>query len=97
MKTVVPSQIAIDLHGLIWGDITHIFTDVPMSNEIAEGLSNSIWNRIKKILKEHNKEIKEDAITEIMKQLTKYLKDGDIDFMSINLEGIEQRLREALK
>ena len=77
MKTVVPSQIAIDLHGLIWGDITDIFTDVPMSNEIAEGLSNSIWNRIKTILKKHDNEIK-DLIDEMIKEAKK-----DMDSISI--------------
>ena len=68
MKTLVPSQMTIDLHGLIWGDITHVFTDVPMSNEIAEELSNSIWARIEQALKEHDKEIK-DLIDERVKQL----------------------------
>ena len=40
---------------------------------------------------------KETAIKEILNQLKKYLANGSIDFMCVNLEGIEKRLRKALK
>ena len=46
------------LHSLIWGDITHIFTDVPMLQKDADDLSNSIYGRIETAIKEHDNEIK---------------------------------------
>lgn len=40
---------------------------------------------------------KEDAVTEIIKQLENYIKTGNIDFISVSLGWVEKRLRKALK
>ena len=39
---------------------------------------------------------KNDAIDEIIKQLATYLQKGSIDFMCVNIEGIEKRLKARL-
>ena len=48
------------LHGLIWGDITHVFTNVPMHEAIAKNLSDTIHDRITVTLTEHDAEILKD-------------------------------------
>ena len=60
------------LHSLIWGDITHRFTDVPMAPKDADDLSNSIYGRIETALTEHDNEIK-DLIDEEIKNNNAYV------------------------
>uniref|UniRef100_A0A6M3KXT4 Uncharacterized protein n=1 Tax=viral metagenome TaxID=1070528 RepID=A0A6M3KXT4_9ZZZZ len=76
---------------------SHHCTDIEdLTRQIIELFAS---NRFERVVSPKTAEDngKEDAIKEIINQLGKYLQNGSIDFMCVNLEGIEKRLRKALK
>ena len=50
------------LHGLIWGDITHRFCNVPMSEKDAKELSDTIYDRIEEQLRQARIDENEKAL-----------------------------------
>jgi len=55
--------------------------------------SDRIENQVEAVA---NAEGLNNAVGEIIKQLTNYLQSGSIDFMDINLEDVERQLRESV-
>ncbi len=65
--------------------------------ELLIRFSNQVQAVVKPEIAEAYNKGKEDAVTEIIKQLEAYIKTGNIDFISVSLGWVEKRLRKALK